>query len=71
MEDGQEDLKDSSIFKEEYANLHEVAHQPMHVLTTMMEEINNEDDLLDELDFLYSSIDVELASLIHEEHIPQ
>ena len=70
MEDGQEGLKDSSILEEEYANLHEVVPQPMHVLITEMEEIHDEDDLLDELDALYSSMDLESSSPIHEEHVP-
>ena len=70
MEDGQEGLKDSSILEEEYANLHEVSPKPMHVFATVIEDINDEDDLLDELDAPCSSIDVELVSPIYEEHIP-
>jgi hypothetical protein len=70
VEDGKEGLEDSSILEEEYANLHEVAPQPMHVFTTVMEEINDEDSLLDELDALCSSIDVGSVSPVHEEHVP-
>ena len=36
-----------------------------------MEEINDEDDLLDELDVICSSIDIESSSPIYEEHVPQ
>ena len=43
----------------------------MHVLVDVMEEINDEDDLLDELDALCSSMDIELVSPIYEEHVPQ
>ena len=71
MEDEQEDLKDSSVLEEEYANLHEVFPQPMHVFTTEMEEINDEDDLLDEFDTICSSIDIESSSLTHKEHVLQ
>ena len=69
VEDGQEGLKDSFVLEEEYANLHEVSPQPMHVFETEIEEINDEDDLLDELDALCSSMDIELVSPIHEEHV--
>lgn len=43
----------------------------MHVFATIIEEINDEDGLLDELDVLYSSMDVEFVSPIYEEHVPQ
>ena len=71
VEDGQEGLKDSFFLEEEYANLHEFFPQPMHFFKTTMEEINDEDDLLDELDAIYSSMDIELVSPIYEEHVPQ
>ena len=71
MEGGKESLKDSFVLEDEYANLHEVSPQPMHILATVMEEINDEDDLLEGLDALFSSIDIELVSPIYEEHVPQ
>ncbi len=71
VEDGQEGLKDSFFFEEEYANLHEVAPQPMHIFENTMQEINDEDDLFDELDALYSSMNIESVSPIYEEHVPQ
>ena len=71
VEDGQEGLKDSFFLEEEYANLHEVSPRPMHVFTTIIEEINDEDDILDGLDALCSSIDIESVSPIYEEHVPQ
>lgn len=49
--------------------MHEVTPQPMHIIAAMMEEINDEDDLLDEFDDIFSSIDVELSSHIYEEHV--
>ena len=65
MEDGEECLKDSSILEEEYADLCEVVPQPMHVFVTTMEEIGDEDDLLEELDFLCSSI---MGSWLHRKY---
>ena len=43
----------------------------MHVFETEIEEINDEDDLLDELDALCSSMDIESVSPIYEEHVLQ
>lgn len=71
MEDGQECLKDSFFLEEEYANLHKVAPQPMHIFATVIEKINDEDNPLDDLDAFYSSIDIESVSPIYEEHVPQ
>ncbi len=71
VEHEKEGLKDSFFLEEGYANLHEVSPQPMHVFATVMEEISDEDDLLDELDALYSSIDIESISPIYEEHVLQ
>lgn len=70
MKDGKESLKDSSILEEENANLHEVSPQPMHVFATIIEEISDEDDLLDKLDAICSSIDIESSSPIYEKHFP-
>ena len=63
-------VKGDLLLEEECANLHEVASQPMHVFSTVIEEINGEDNLLDELYALFSSIDVESVSPIYEEHVP-
>ena len=43
---------------------------PMHVFAAEIEEIKDEDDLLEDLDALFSSMDIESVSPIHEEHIP-
>ena len=35
-----------------------------------MEEINEEDDLLDELDDILSSINIKSSSQVYEDHVP-
>ena len=66
-----EDLKDSFFLEEEHVEMHEVFHQPMHIVTIVMEEIYDEDDLLDEFDAIFSSIYFKLLSPIYEEHVLQ
>lgn len=48
--DGEESLNASSIFEEEHDNMHEVAPHPMQFIASIMEEIDDEDDLLDDSD---------------------
>ena len=69
MEDEKEDPNDSSILEEEHVDMHKVSPQPMHVIATIMEEIDDEDDLLDKFDAIYSSKDVESSSLIYEKNV--
>ena len=46
--------------------MHEAAPHPMHIVVAMMDAINDEDDLLDEFDAIFSSIDIESSSSIYE-----
>ena len=69
MEDGKDDSKDNSILEEGHANIQEAFPQPMHVIATTIEEINDEDYLLDEFDAIYSSIDVDSSYPKYEEHV--
>lgn len=71
MEDEKESLKDSSILKEEHADMQEVSPQPMHVIAAIMEDINDEDDLLDDFDAFFSFIKVDSFSLVYEDHVHQ
>ena len=71
MEDGKESLKDSSILDKDHTNMHEVSPQSMHIISAMMEEINEKNDLLDELDVICYSIELESSSPIYEEHVLQ
>lgn len=69
MEDEKEAPKDSPILEEEYVDMPRVGPQPLHIIVVLMEDIDDEDDLLDEFDAIFSSIDVESPSPIYEENV--
>ena len=42
----------------------------MHVFATVIEEINDKDDVLNELDVILFFVDIESSSHVYEEHVP-
>lgn len=67
MEDDKEDPKGSSILEEEHSDMHEVSLQPMHITTTEKDEFD-EENILDEIEMFFSSIDINKFSPSLENH---